>query len=987
MAKPPKDQNSNIKEQDISGKKKLNERKSRINKKKVKIENLNILYTNADTLTNKKDELENILKKDMIDIALICETIPKNPSASGLQNNFNFDGYETIENQSGRGVCIIHRESLQIQEKNETSKIFSPSLFIEVKTKEKVLNFGIIYRSPNSSEEEDNNVRVLLEHASQNYENLIVTGDFNLPEIDWSHCHTKMNKNHRASKFIFLTNKCKYHQLIKEPTHYKPGCRPTLIDLILTKNPELVKKVKLAAPLGKSYHSTVILKTNTTTPKTEKCMVRKFQVDKGDYNSMRKKFREEDWETSLHEAEDDVDKAWQILSSKIKAARDSFIPSRMVNTNRDSKKRSLYLEDSLIHLTRIKRLQFKVYKKHPSLYNYNLYVQARARVTKYTRKIKRNKEKRIAKNIKTNSKEFYQYIRSKTQKKDGISELKKTDGKFTANDQEKSTELNNFFSSVFTDEDTSNIPETNFDNKNFKKLFSADIQEDEMRKLLESTNSGKSPGPDELHPKILKECSVELAKPLKMMFDLTMKVGKIPQEWKQAEVKAIYKKKGTKSDPSNYRPVSLTSVVCKLMEKIIKSELNKHLTENNILANEQYGFFAGRSTETQLLTSLHHWQYALDNDTPVDVIYMDFKKAFDSVPHARLIKKLNEYGIEGNLLKWIKSFLTGRSQYVNVNNCKSEEKSVKSGVPQGSVLGPTLFIYFINDLPLTTTVDTKIFADDTKVYTTINSQEDAKRLQTTVDNMHKWTKSWLLKFNEAKCNVLHLGDKNPRHEYFIGDASNRTKLNVTNLEKDLGVHIDESLSFDQHIDKITKKASSKCAAIMKNFSLRSKDVMVPLFKTIIRPILEYANSTWNTGLQKHANDIEKVQRNFTKNIFSVKHLNYEERLKKLNLPSLEFRRMRGDLIQTFKITNGYYDKKTVESLFEFNNNRMLRGHRLKIAKKHVNKSQFQNFFTNRIVNCWNDLPSHIIEADSVNSFKNKIDEHLKDKMFKIKLSE
>ena len=201
------------------------------------------------------------------------------------------------------------------------------------------------------------------------------------------------------------------------------------------------------------------------------------------------------------------------------------------------------------------------------------------------------------------------------------------------------------------------------------------------------------------------------------------------------------------------------------------------------------------------------------------------------------------------------------------------------------------------------------------------------------------------------------------------------------------MHIDESLSFDQHIDKITKKASSKCAGILKNFSLRSKEVMVPLFKTIVRPILEYANSAWNTGLQKHTNDIEKVQRNFTKNIYSVKHLNYEERLKKLNLPSLEFRRLRGDLIQTFKITNEFYDKKTVTSLFELNNNRMLRGHRLKITKKHVNKSQFKNFFTNRIVNCWNDLPSFIIEADSVNSFKNKIDEHLKDKMFKIKLSE
>merc|ERR1711963_630999 len=478
--------------------------------------------------------------------------------------------------------------------------------------------------------------------------------------------------------------------------------------------------------------------------------------------------------------------------------------------------------------------------------------------------------------------------------------------------------------------------------------------------------SDKSPGPDELHPKILKECAEELASPMKIMFDLTMRVGKIPHEWKKAEVKAIYKKKGSRKDPSNYRPVSLTSVVCKLMEKVIKNHLNLHLKNNNLLADEQYGFFSGRSTETQLLTSLHHWQKALDSSIPVDVIYMDFRKAFDSVPHARLVKKLKNYGVQGNLLKWIESFLTGRTQHVNVNNKRSEEKDVTSGVPQGSVLGPTLFIYFINDLPLTSSVETKIFADDTWVYTTIESQQDVTKLQETVDKMHQWTKTWLLKFNEAKCNVLHLGGNNPKNAYFIGDEGNRTQLTVTKLEKDLGVHIDETLSFDQHVEKITKKASSRCAKILKNFTFRSRDVLLPIFKSIVRPILEYANCAWNTQLQKHKDELESIQRSFTKNIFSVKKLSYEERLKNLKLPSLEFRRLRGDLIQTFKILRHFYDIKTVDSLFQLSNSKQLRGHRLKLTKHHVNKTQYKNFFTNRIVNHWNNLPpSHIIEADSV----------------------
>ena len=557
----------------------------------------------------------------------------------------------------------------------------------------------------------------------------------------------------------------------------------------------------------------------------------------------------------------------------------------------------------------------------------------------------------------------------------------------TSNDQDKSNILNNFFTSVFTQEDLQDVPDLNINKEVPHKTNSAEVSVEEMKKLLSSMKSGKSPGPDQLHPRILKECATELALPLKILFDLTIKKGKIPKEWKAAEIKAIYKKKGAKSNPSNYRPVSLTSVVSKLMEKVIKAQLNNHLKINNLLANEQYGFVSGRSTDTQLLTSLLHWQQALDQDIPVDIVYMDFKKAFDSVPHVRLIKKLKSYGIEGNLLSWIQDFLKDRTQHVKVNNSESEEKPVTSGVPQGSVLGPTLFIFFINDLPSISTVETKIFADDTKAYCQIKNEQDKRNLQQTIDLMHDWTEKWQLHFNETKCKVLHLGQNNPRHSYFIGKDDKRIELEETTLEKDLGVHIDRNLSFEEHINKITKKAASKCARILKNFTYRSKEVLVPIFKTIVRPILEYANSAWSSGLRKNINEIERIQKSFTKHIYQVKHLNYEQRLEKLNLPSLEYRRFRGDLIQTYKIAKNLYDKETVDSLFKFKENDRLRGHKYKITKYYYNKVQFKHFFTNRVTNHWNSLPSHIVEANSLNIFKNKIDEHFKDIKFSINLSD
>ena len=253
--------------------------------------------------------------------------------------------------------------------------------------------------------------------------------------------------------------------------------------------------------------------------------------------------------------------------------------------------------------------------------------------------------------------------------------------------------------------------------------------------------------------------------------------------------------------------------------------------------------------------------------------------------------------------------------------------------------------------------------------------------------MYNWTSSWLLKFNETKCQVLHLGENNPKYDYFIGTDDSRVKLEESNLEKDLGVYIDPNLNFEKHIEKITQKAASKCSSILRNFTFRSKEVLVPLFKSLIRPVLEYANTAWSGGLRKNINEVEKIQRSFTKNIYQVKHLPYEKRLEKLNLPSLEYRRFRGDLIQTFKIARNFYDNCTVNTLFNFKANERLRGHKYKINKIYYKKVQFKHFFTNRVANHWNNLPHSIVEAESTNIFKNKIDEHFKDQMFKINLFE
>ena len=384
---------------------------------------------------------------------------------------------------------------------------------------------------------------------------------------------------------------------------------------------------------------------------------------------------------------------------------------------------------------------------------------------------------------------------------------------------------------------------------------------------------------------------------------------------------------------------------------------------------------------------INEWMQELDQNIDVDAAYMDFRKAFDTVPHQRLLTKLKGYNISGPILSWINSFLSDRSQFVKINNSVSENLKVTSGVPQGSVLGPTLFIYFINDLPnVVKNSNVKIFADDTKVYNTVQNQENVCNLQNAIDELYMWTQKWLLKFNKEKCKILHLGKNNPQNKYYVGTDNERIPLEVTDLEKDLGIYVDPNLNFKKHIKNIVKKASYSSYKILKNFSFKNSNILIPLFKTLIRPILEYGNSVWSNGIKKYMTKVENVQRKFTKHVKGLNKFQYEERLHKLKLPSLEYRQIRGDLIQVYKIAHNYYDPITTQGIFNFSDNQRLRGHNYKILKQRVNKSKYANFFTNRVVNMWNKLPYNIVNAKSIDNFKSLIDDFNKDIQFKINIS-
>ena len=253
-------------------------------------------------------------------------------------------------------------------------------------------------------------------------------------------------------------------------------------------------------------------------------------------------------------------------------------------------------------------------------------------------------------------------------------------------------------------------------------------------------------------------------------------------------------KKGSRTDAANYRPVSLTSIPCKIMESLIKASMSSLLEENKTITDRQHGFMKNRSCLTNLLECFENWTQALDEGFEVDVVYLDYRKAFDSVPILRLIEKLKTYGLKGKVLQWIKSFLTSRTMKVLLKGSFSELMEVLSGVPQGSVLGPLLFILFVNDLPDWIVSSMIMFADDTKLWRTIKNAEDSKILQSDLDALMNWSTKYLLKFNPQKCKLMHIGQTCSAHtEYHLEEETGKYKIQETTEERDLGVIVMSSL--------------------------------------------------------------------------------------------------------------------------------------------------------------------------------------------------
>ena len=590
--------------------------------------------------------------------------------------------------------------------------------------------------------------------------------------------------------------------------------------------------------------------------------------------------------------------------------------------------------------------------------------------------------------IKRNSKYFFAYAKKFSSVKVGIGPLLNSAKHIITCPLQMAEMLSDQYSSVFT-EPRRKMPSPDEIFSRYEEaeicLDNIDFTEDDVQKAISELSITSAAGPDRYPAILLKNCKSSMAKPLYLIWRKSLDSGKIPQLLKKANIVPIHKG-NSRGIAANYRPVALTSHLIKIFEKVIRSKMIDYMEKYNLFNPGQHGFRLGRSCLSQLIAHFDNISRMLENGENVDVVYLDFAKAFDKVDFLVTLQKLKSLGITGKLGCWIQAFLTGRTQSVMVNGHKSLPKQVRSGVPQGSVLGPLLFLVLIGDIDKDVAHSfVSSFADDTRASKGVKCPEDVKALQSDLDAIYRWSVENNMQFNSKKFECMRYG---PRKDIKVSTqytSDNGSPIKEVDHVRDLGITLSNDGTYSKHIQNITGTARSQCAWILRTFATRDKVPMLTLWKSLIRSKLEYCCQLWSPSRKGDIQSLEQVQRNFFRKIHGMGQLSYWEQLQALSSYSLERRRERYLVIYVWRILEGHVpniaepDAGGVKSKWHIRRGRVCIVPAVNSQASHAVKSLRFNSFAILAPRLFNVLPSNIRNTTDcpVDTFKRKLDKFLR----------
>ena len=914
---------------------------------------LSVCYFNARSIANKISPLHSFIQRQSPDVIFIVESWLTTHHHDALLSQ---PGYNIIRqdrlNKKGGGLLVLYKSTHSVVEKRAfVSKDFEYMCIDLLQPKSgESLRLFCVYLPPLFSGKANTIKQMSSCIAKHKTENFYLFGDFNMPEVDWK---TLKSSKSCHNAFIELCLRTRLHQHIFESTTHNDSTLDLFFCDPIASN--RVSSLEVSPPLCATCdHNMLEFELCLDSNKEPIDLPLYFCYQQGDYESFNAELRKTKWEDRFSS------------NTTIQTVYDGFLETVNILTKkyvpRKRYKKNVKQPSHILKMAKAKNVLYKKYKLDRSLRNeYKaLSVAYDEAVSTWHREI----EEKVCSS--RSSRNFYKYANKTLKHRPTIPPLQSENGEYHTTDDDKANLLNNVFHTVFITDNGNklDIPPRIEPESNLKDII---ISPQTVLNALRSIPPKTSNTPDNFPGFLLRKIGPTISKFLSLLFNLSLSSNEIPLQWKTALVSAIHKK-GSKHSPNNYRPISLTSVICRLFENILCSNLLNHLSVNDLLSSSQHGFLPLCSTTTQLLQALNEWTQAFYEKTDVNVIYTDLAKAFDKVSHPKLFEVVKSYGIDGSVIKWIVNFLTGRTQRVCVNRAISKPLPVLSGVPQGSVVGPLLFLLFIDDISRISTETTAVslFADDMKIYSS-----DPIDLQRALNRACSFFKDRQLSLAHEKCEKITLSKKKSDSTFYLEDF----QVKETDIVKDLGVFITSDLKWESHTSQIKRSAFQKCYLILKSFKSNCIWTLLKGYITFVRPTMEYATQVWNPYLKKDIRSLESVQRFFTKKICNrcgIPFSSYYDRLYKLNLKTLEYRRVAADLLMVYKILHCLV-KLNFDDFFEFYQSPYeTRRHKLCLKSKRCDDLGEKEWFGNRVVETWNKLPEEVVTAGTINSFRARL---------------
>jgi hypothetical protein len=906
------------------------------------------------------------------DIVCISETWLDSSIPDNAVEIPDYSIHRNDRNRHGGGVAVYVTNGLTVKRRPDLEHYDCESVWLEIITERKCLLLGTYYRPPISQGNRNNIVdsftvklhATLLTAIATNPDCLLVVGDFNDRCRQWDDGHSN---SEMGLKLFDLINIYNLTQVITEPTRYDINAQ-YILDLMITDAPGLLSKVSVTPPIANLDHC-IISCSLAFNFIHEKAYSRKiWDYEKGNYEGLNATLRNNMNTIILYEPTIDtmVDK----FNSVLLECASYFIPNRTITVRPRDKP---YITHECRRADRIRNRWHKIFQRTRSPLHYDIFRERRREAKQMRQVAKIDCHNRLMAKLSgdhIHPKDYWKTIKSVM----GV-KVKPTIGTLTVNGNEiantknKADIFNNYFATQSTLDDTPRaMPPLLMTTRH--RLGNVKTTQAEVERIIHALDISKANGPDLISARLIKSTGAVIGGTISRLFNLSFETGKVPKAWKEANITPVYKK-GERHIVTNYRPISLLSIVGKVQEKVVFKALYDFCHKHMLLTWRNSGFKPKDSATNQLHIVTHQIYNALEHGNDVNIAFLDISKAFDRVWHIGLLHKLRTLGVCGTLIDWLSDYLTCRKQRVVINGTSSDWILIKAGVPQGSILGPLLFLIYVNDIIYDIRSDIFLYADDTILMRVVTDPlEDTRIMNNDLELLNAWSKQWAVTFSPAKSHQLIVTRKMAKLNYAKLQLDG-TDIKRVQSHRHLGMIFTENFSWEDHIRDRVSKASPTLNTLVRCSRIIPRIVKENIYKTFIRPILEYGCTIYDNCPIYVSNYLERTQRSAALACTGAyKDTSHAELLHELAWPPLTIRRNYHKLCQLHQIVYGTCPSYLSELLpLERPEGPYQLRHVNKLKLPRMRTVSYGKSFLPSTIRLWNALTTHIRSCASRNTFK------------------